>query len=64
MGSVGDCSATAIAESCFATLECELLSRSSFSTLADARATLFDFIEVFYNCQCQHSALGSLSRNL
>jgi putative transposase len=32
MGSVGDCYDTAMAESFFATLECELLSRSSFPT--------------------------------
>jgi putative transposase len=61
MGSVGDCYDNAMAESFFATLECELLSRSSFSTHADARAALFDFIEVFYNRQRRHSALGYLS---
>jgi putative transposase len=47
MGSVGDCYDNAMAESFFATLECELLSRSSFPTHAAARAALFDFIEIF-----------------
>jgi putative transposase len=61
MGSVGDCYDNAMAESFFATLECELLSRSSFPTHADARAALFDFIEVFYNRRRRHSALGYLS---
>jgi putative transposase len=61
MGSVGDCSANAMAESFFATRECELLSRSSFPTQAEARAALFDFIAVFYNRQRRHSALGYLS---
>jgi transposase InsO family protein len=61
MGSVGDCSDNAMAESFFATLECELLSRSSFPTHAAARAALFDFIEIFYNRQRRHSALGYLS---
>ena len=61
MGSVGDCYDNAMAESFFATLECELLSRSSFPTHAEARSALFDFIEVFYNRQRRHSALGSLS---
>ncbi len=37
MGSVGECYDNALAESFFATLECELLSRSSFPTHADAR---------------------------
>jgi putative transposase len=61
MGSVGDCYDNAMAESFFATLECELLSRSSFPTPGDARAALFDFIEVFYNRLRRHSALGYLS---
>ena len=61
MGSVGDCYDNAMAESFFATLECELLSRSAFPTHAEARRALFDFIEVFYNRQRRHSALGYLS---
>jgi putative transposase len=61
MGSVGDCSDNAMAESFFATLECELLSRSSFPTHVEARSALFDFIEIFYNRQRRRSALGYLS---
>lgn len=61
MGSVGDCYDNAMAESFFATLECELLARSVFSTLLEARAALFEYIEVFYNRQRRHSALGFLS---
>jgi putative transposase len=61
MGSVGDCYDNALAESFFATLECELLSRSSLRTHAEARVALFDFIEVFYNRRRRHSALGYLS---
>ena len=49
MGSVGDCYDNAMAESFFATLECELLDRSSFKTHAQARNAVFDFIEGFYN---------------
>jgi putative transposase len=51
----------ALAERFFATLECALLTRSSLRTHADARAALFDFIEVFYNRRRRHSALGYLS---
>jgi putative transposase len=58
MGSVGDCFDNAMAESFFATLECELLARRAFSTHAQARSALFDFSEVFYNRQRCHSALG------
>jgi putative transposase len=61
MGSVGDCYDNALAESFFANLECELLSRSSLRTHAEARAAIFDYIEVFYNRRRRHSALGYLS---
>jgi putative transposase len=61
MGSVGDCYDNAMAESFFATLECELLDRSSFKTHAQARNAVFDFIEGFYNPQRRHSSLGYVS---
>jgi putative transposase len=58
MGSVGDCYDNALAESFFATLECELLAGRLFRTHLEARTALFDYIEVFYNRQRRHSALG------
>jgi putative transposase len=58
MGSVGDCENNALAESFFATLECELLAGRTFRTHLEARTALFDSIEVFYNRQRRHSALG------
>ena len=58
MGSVGDCFDNAMCESFFATLECELLDRSSFRTPADARRAIFDFIEGWYNTQRRHSSLA------
>lgn len=61
MGSVGDCYDNAMAESFFATLECELLARQPFRTQFKARTALFKYIEVFYNRQRRHSALGYLS---
>ena len=61
MGSVGNCYDNAMAESFFATLECELLERSRFKTHADARNAVFEFIEGFYNPQRRHSSLGYLS---
>jgi len=57
MGSVGDCYDNALCESFFATLECELLDRSSFRTPAEARLAVFGFIEGWYNPQRRHSAL-------
>jgi putative transposase len=61
MGSVGDCYDNALAESFFATLECELVARSRWHTHAEARMAVFDFIEGFYNPHRRHSALGYLS---
>ena len=61
MGSVGDCFDNAMAESFFATLECELLARTSLSTHAAARAAVFDFVEGWYNTRRRHSALGYVS---
>ncbi len=61
MGSVGDCYDNAMAESCFATLECELGARSCWRTPTEARMAVFDFIEGFYNPRRRHSALAYLS---
>jgi putative transposase len=61
MGSVGDCFDNALCESFFATLECELLDRSTFQTPAEARLTVFQFIEGWYNPHRRHSALGQRS---
>jgi putative transposase len=61
MGSVGDCLDNAMAESFFATLECELLDRRRFKTQAEAEIAVFDFIEGWYNPQRRHSSLGYLS---
>lgn len=57
MGSRGDCFDNAMAESFFATLECELLDLQTFYTRDQARMALFDFIEGFYNTERRHSAL-------
>ena len=57
MGTVGDALDNAVAESFFATLECELLDRYPWPTRAGLRTAIFDFIEVFYNRQRRHSTL-------
>jgi putative transposase len=61
MGSVGDAYDNAMAESFFASLECELIDRRSFQTKADARLALFTYIEGWYNPGRRHSALGRIS---
>jgi putative transposase len=61
MGSVGDCFDNAMCESFFATLECELLDRTSFRTQVQARMAVFEFIEGWYNPHRRHSAIDYLS---
>jgi putative transposase len=57
----GDCWDNAVAESFFATLKVELVHDTAWATRAAARTDLFDYLELFYNGQRRHSALGSLS---
>jgi putative transposase len=61
MGTVGDAFDNAMAESFFATLECELIDRRKFHTQAEARMAIFEFIEGWYNPRRRHSSLGYLS---
>ena len=57
----GNCWDNAVAESFFATLKVELVRDAAWATRATARAELFEYLEVFYNGQRRHSALGYLS---
>jgi putative transposase len=61
MGSAGDAYDNAMCESFFATLECELLARRRFTSQAEARMAVFEFIEGFYNNRRRHSSIGYLS---
>lgn len=58
MGSVGDAYDNAMAESFFASLECELIDRRTWRTKTEARMALFTYIEGWYNPRRRHSALG------
>ena len=51
----------AMAESFFASLECELIDRKSWQTKTEARLALFTYIEAWYNPRRRHSALDYLS---
>ena len=55
----GNCLDNAVLESWNRTLKAEL--GAHFASPADAKAKLFDYIEVFYNQQRRHSTLGYLS---
>lgn len=54
----GNCYDNALMESFWSTLKCGLIHRTHFATRAQARAAIFDWIEVFYNRTRFHSALG------
>ena len=56
-----DCWDNAPMESFFASLKGELIHGAVFGTRAEARAALFESIEVFYNRSRRHSSLGYLS---
>jgi putative transposase len=61
MGSVADCYDNAMCESFFATLECELLERTTLRNHDEASLALFDFIEGWYNTRRSHSSLDYTS---
>jgi putative transposase len=45
-------------ESFFASVKKEMVHRRRFKTRAQAKAAIFEYIEVFYNRQRRHSAIG------
>ena len=61
MVTVGDAYDNAMAESVFASLECELIDRRSFKTKTEARPAVFTWIEAWYNPRRRHSAHGRIS---
>lgn len=61
LGSIGDCYDNAMAESFFASLECELLDRRTYRSRDEARLSVFRWIEGWYNARRRHKALGQRS---
>ena len=57
----GNCYDNAVAESFFSSLKNELVHHCSFKTRDDARAAIFEYIEIFYNRQRRHQTLDYLS---
>ena len=58
MSRAGDCYDNAMAESFFATFKAELIDTRPWPTRRAAQQAIFEWIEVFYNRQRSHSALG------
>ncbi len=61
MSRKGNCYDNAVMESFFKTLKVELIYRYRFTTREEAKKRLFDYIEIYYNRQRRHSALGYLT---
>jgi putative transposase len=61
MSSSGNCYDNAITESFFHTLKTELTYWENYQSREEAKRSLFNYIEIFYNRQRLHSALGYLS---
>jgi transposase InsO family protein len=58
MSRKGNCWDNAPMESFFHTLKTELVMHCDYKTRDDARASLFDYMEVFYNRQRRHSTIN------
>jgi len=58
MSRKGNCLDNAPMESFFGSLKTELVHRNQFATRREARAALFEYIEIFYNRQRRHSSIG------
>jgi transposase InsO family protein len=61
MSRKGNCWDNAPMESFFATLKKELIHLEEYATRDEARQSLFEYIEMFYNRVRRHSALGFMS---
>jgi len=47
-----------VIESCWGTLKTELVYHEKYKTREEARQSIFEYIEVFYNRTRRHSSLG------
>ena len=61
MGSRGDAYDNAACESCISTLKREWIKRHRYQSRDQARLSIFQYIETFYNLRRRHSALGGIS---
>ena len=61
MSGKGDCWDNAAMESFWATLKTELVYHEHYATRQQARQSIFEYIEVFYNRKRLHSSLGYVS---
>lgn len=58
MSRKGECHDNAVAESFFSSLKAELICDEVFNNRAEARQSIFKYIEIFYNRKRRHSTLN------
>ena len=61
MSKKADCDENALMESFFGTVKEECVYRHTFRTRSEARQTIFEYVECFYNRMRRHSSLGYVS---
>jgi putative transposase len=61
MSRKGNCWDNAVMESFFSRLKVELIYAENYKKVEDARAGIFEYIEIFYNRLRRHSAIGYIS---
>ena len=61
MSRKGNCHDNAVAESFFSLLKTERIKRQTYKTRADAKADVFNYIEMFYNPKRRHGNNNQLS---
>ena len=61
MSRKGNCWDNAVAESFFHTLKTELVHHEDYRSRSEAKASIFEYIEVFYNRQRRHSHIGQMA---
>ena len=61
MSRTGNCYDNAAMESFWGTLKTELVYHERYATREEARSSIFEYIEVFYNRVRRHSSIGYVS---
>ena len=63
MSRKGECYDNAVAESFFNTLKTELVNQRTYQTRVEAKSSIFEYIEVFYNKIRRHSTIIPFIKN-
>lgn len=61
MGAVGSAYDNAMVESFQGRMQVELFNRKRWTTRIELATAIHDYIELFHNTRCRHSALGMLT---